>query len=136
MLGVYELNRVELLKDVFLRAYDGLRRAMAALRESLGEPDPFRVRYRLGLREVVAEVIRGPMDQKAAGRFIELYGPATISRRDDRPRFIEEAESELLGLHEGNYARYRIRPGEFEAWRKAWQIAKGTKSKGRTKSSP
>jgi len=135
MLGVYELNRVELLKDVFLWAYERSSARYAALRQSLGEPDPFRVRYRLGLREVVAEVIRGPMDQKAAGRFIETWASDNIAE-DDRPRFIEEAESELLGLHEGNYARYRIRPSEFEAWRKAWQIAKGTKSKRRTKSSP
>jgi hypothetical protein len=26
----------------------------------------------------------------------------------------------LLSLHEGNFARYQIRPSEFAAWRKAW----------------
>jgi hypothetical protein len=29
-------------------------------------------------------------------------------------------ESELLDLHEGNYARYEIRPAEFAAWQKIW----------------
>lgn len=24
------------------------------------------------------------------------------------------------GIHEGNFARYRVRPSEFEAWRKIW----------------
>jgi hypothetical protein len=29
-------------------------------------------------------------------------------------------ESELLGLHEGNYARYQVRPAEFMAWKESW----------------
>lgn len=36
--------------------------------------------------------------------------------RPDRERFREIVESGLLGLHEGNFARYRIRPSEFAAW--------------------
>lgn len=38
----------------------------------------------------------------------------------DRDAFREIAESELLDLHEGNFARYAIRPGEFAAWRESW----------------
>lgn len=34
----------------------------------------------------------------------------------DREQFRATAEGELLGLHEGNFARYQIRPSEFEAW--------------------
>ncbi len=30
------------------------------------------------------------------------------------------AESELLNLHEGNFARYQIRPSEFRAWTEVW----------------
>ena len=35
-------------------------------------------------------------------------------------RFREAAERELLSLHEGNFARYRVRPSEFEAWQEVW----------------
>jgi hypothetical protein len=38
-----------------------------------------------------------------------------------RRRFAELAETELIGLHEGNFARYRIRPSEFAAWRQVWE---------------
>ncbi|MDA0814475.1 MAG: hypothetical protein O3C21_19040 [Verrucomicrobia bacterium] len=31
-------------------------------------------------------------------------------------KFIETVEVELLSLHEGNIARYRLRPGEFAQW--------------------
>ena len=37
-----------------------------------------------------------------------------------REKFRDMAESELVGLHEGNFARYQIRPSEFEAWQKVW----------------
>jgi hypothetical protein len=38
----------------------------------------------------------------------------------DRQRFAEIVEAELTSLHESNFARYRIRPSEFGAWRQVW----------------
>ena len=35
----------------------------------------------------------------------------------------EVVETELTSLHEGNFARYQIRPSEFAAWRKVWDAA-------------
>jgi hypothetical protein len=35
-------------------------------------------------------------------------------------RFNQTAEAELMSLHEGNFARYGIRPSEFLAWRQVW----------------
>ena len=46
VLAVYELNRVELLRDVFVWAYERSSAGYSAVRQSLGEPDPFRLRYR------------------------------------------------------------------------------------------
>jgi hypothetical protein len=28
----------------------------------------------------------------------------------------------LAGIHEGNFARYRIRPSQFEEWQAAWNL--------------
>jgi hypothetical protein len=39
----------------------------------------------------------------------------------ERARFIEATETELQSLHEGNMARYRLRPSEFHAWRAKWR---------------
>ena len=39
----------------------------------------------------------------------------------DQQRFTEVAETELMSLHEGNFARYQIRPSEFEAWQRVWR---------------
>ena len=38
----------------------------------------------------------------------------------ERERFQKTAENELLSLHEGNFARYQIRPSEFTAWQEDW----------------
>ncbi len=89
------------------------------MRQSLGEPDPFRLKYRDALRTVVGDIVRGAMDRKkAAGRVAE-WAAANVEE-GDRDKFREVAETELLGLHEGNFARYAIRPGEFAAWQKVW----------------
>lgn len=119
ILGVYELNRIELLRDVFIWSYERSAERYAAVRQSLGEPDPFRLRHRDALRAVVAEVVQSRMDRKAAAAHIASWAIAHLDE-SDRAAFREIAESELLGLHEGNFARYPIRPGEFAAWQEIW----------------
>ena len=78
VLAIYELNRVELLRDVFVWACGRSSGRYSAVRQSLGEPDPFRMRYRA-------------------------------------------LETELMSLHEGNIARYRLRSAEYQAWRHGWR---------------
>lgn len=120
VLGVYELKGIDLLKDVFIWAYERSAARYAAVRQSLGEPDPFRLRYRAQLREIIADLIRSRVGRKEAVARIATWQNETIDR-DDRERFNEIVEAELSSLHEGNYARYRIRPSEFAAWRDAWE---------------
>jgi hypothetical protein len=119
VLGIYELNNTELLRDVFVWAYERSAARYAAVRQSLGEPDPFRLRHRAGLREVVGEVVRGCMDRKTASAHLASWTGEHIEP-DERERFREIAENELLGLHEGNFARYQITPAAFAAWQEVW----------------
>ncbi len=120
ILGVYELNKVDLLRDVFIWAYERSAARYAAVRQSLGEPDPFRFRHRAALRQIVGEVIRGPMDKKAAAAYVTAWVEKNGIPEAERQKFRDMAESELVGLHEGNFARYQIRPSEFEAWQQVW----------------
>lgn len=119
MLGVYEQNKVELLKDLFIWAYERSAARYAAVRQSLGEPDPFRLKHRQALRLVVSEVIRGRMSKKQAAAHLAQWADEEIDEAD-REQFREVAESELLSLHEGNFARYRVTPNEFRDWREVW----------------
>ena len=119
VLGVYEWNKIDLLKDVFIWAYERSAARYAAVRQSLGEPDPFRLKHRAALRQIVSEIIRARMDRKGAAAYVAHWVEENIAA-EDREQFREMAESELLSLHEGNYARYEVRPAEFTAWRQVW----------------
>jgi len=118
MLGVYELNRIELLKDVFIWAYERSAFRYAALRQSLGQPDVFRLKYREDIRGLVAEIVSNAVPPDEARRMIRNKA-ATIPA-GDRAKFVEIIDTELLSLHEGNFARYWIRPSEFEKWKRVW----------------
>ncbi len=118
MLAVYELNRVELLKDVFLWAYERSTARYSALRQSLGEPDPFRIKYRDAIRSLIAEIVPKGLRHKEATDLIERKA-AEIQERD-QSKFKEAVETELMSLHEGNIARYWIRPSEFLQWKNVW----------------
>lgn len=119
ILGVYELNQVDLLRDVFLWAYERSAARYAAVRQSLGEPDPFRLKHKDALRQIVTEVVRRQMDKKAAAAYIATWVEKNLSE-EDREKFRDMTETELLSLHEGNFARYQIRPSEFRAWQQVW----------------
>ena len=104
---------------MFIWSYERSAARYAAVRQSLGEPDPFRLRYRDALRTVVAEVVRGRLDRRSAAARIEAWAAAHVEE-GDRTAFRDVAEAELLGLHEGNFARYALRPAEFAAWQEVW----------------
>jgi hypothetical protein len=119
VLGAYELRRTEMLRDVFIWAYERSAARYAAVRQSLGEPDAFRLQYRTQLRELVGGVVRSHMGRQKATEHIAGWTAEHVPQQD-RERFRATAEGELLGLHEGNFARYQIRPSEFKAWSDVW----------------
>lgn len=119
LIGIYELNRIDYLRDVFVWAYQRSSARYSAVLQSLGDPDPFRLRHRAQIGEFVREVVTAGMDKGDATRWIAGQATAKMSGKD-RARVIEVVETELSSLHAGNIARYRLRPGEFDAWRQNW----------------
>ncbi|WP_109696588.1 Fic family protein [Chitinophaga deserti] len=118
MLGIYELNRIELFNDVFIWAYERSAQRYAVIRQSLGEPDPFRLKYRDEIRALVAEIIANTIPSNEAGNLIRER--ATMLPNEDQQKFIETVDTELLYMHDGNFARYYIRPSEFKKWKEVW----------------
>jgi len=37
---------------------------------------------------------------------------------NDREHFLKITKGEIAALHEGNFARYRLRPAEYNDWQK------------------
>jgi len=120
LIGIYELNRVEYLRDVFVWAYQRSAARYSAVLQSLGDPDPFRLRHRARIGEFVREVVTRGMDKGQAAGWIAGEAVGKIAERD-RARLIEVVETELSSLHDGNIARYRLRPVEFSEWKRSWR---------------
>jgi hypothetical protein len=120
LLGIYELNKVDYLRDVFVWAYQRSSARYSAVMQSLGDPDPFRLRYRDKIGEFVRDVVTGGMNKTIATNAIAKRAEGEITQAD-RAKFIEVVETELSSLHEGNIARYRLRPGEFARWKQNWR---------------
>jgi len=119
ILGVYELNRIEYLRDVFVWAYKRSAMRYAAVRETLGEPDPFRLKYRQQIHACVREIVQKNIDFETANTRIQAYAQEFDLAVGER--FAQVIEIELRSLHEGNIARYRLRPKEFATWENSSQ---------------
>jgi len=112
-LGIYELRRVELARDVFSWAYVRSCQRYTVVRDALPQPDPLRLRNREQLSEVVSSIVRDDLAIDDA-RIRALAVP--LVRPEDLDQFVAMVVSELSGLHEGNIARYRLRLSEFRRW--------------------
>lgn len=118
MLAVYELNKINLLKDVFIWAYERSAMRYAAIRQSLGEPDTFRLKYRDEMKNTIVKIILQKAQKDGAIQIIK--DDANNLPQNDQAKFIEYVETELIGLHDGNFARYKISPSEFKRWKQIW----------------
>lgn len=60
------------------------------------------------------------MGKLEASEYLSLFAIENVPL-GDRARFTEITETELRSLHEGNFARFKIRPLEFFGWQKNWK---------------
>lgn len=114
ILGVYEMTRVELLRDLYVWAYERSTQEYLAIKQDLAEPDPLRLAWRDVIRQTIREIVTHP----------ELEPLSCIQRTvAERVHDGEQAGvralivEELRRLHEGVLARYGLRPSEYAAWK-------------------
>ena len=120
LLGIYELNRHEYLRDVFEFAYRRSCARYSAVRQSLGTPDPFRLKYRASISETVREIVQKKMSKSVALDFSNQVAAEKIPKSEWK-KFMETIEMELCGIHPGNIVRHRLRLSELESWKAIWQ---------------
>jgi hypothetical protein len=113
-LGVYEFNQVDLLRDLFVWAYERSCQRYLAITQTKAEPDPLRIRYREALIEAVQAIVRGgllPTAQNIRDLTDELVP------ENDGQAFSKLVLEAIEHLHEGSVARYRLKLSEFQGWR-------------------
>ena len=114
-LGVYEMTRVELLRDLYVWAYERSAQEYLVIRQELAEPDPIRLAWRELIKSTIREVVLQP--ERDPLTIIQQCVTAEAIERD-REALEAVIIEELQRLHEGVLARYRLRPSELEAWRR------------------
>jgi len=112
-LGVYELTRVELLRDLYVWAYARSTQEYQAIQQDLAEPDPLRLAYRDLIKQTVRDVVQQPQADPLRVIDLALESVPLAERADVHALLVQE----LQRLHEGVLARYGLRPSEFLAWK-------------------
>lgn len=113
LLGVYELNRIELLRDVFVWSYERSCQQYVAVISQLVPPDTFRLRYRAALAKAVCTIVRGGLP--ATMEAVHQSMPASVVP-EDSTNFAKLVLDEFNTMHTGNAVRFGLRPLELDAW--------------------
>ncbi len=115
ILGIYELGRIDLMRDVFVWAYERSCQHYAAVERQLVPPEPVRLKYRRQLGEVVRAVVAsGKLADEAQVQVLVRDSVAEL----DRERFVQVAMVELEALHEGNAVRFGLSGLAVAGWRR------------------
>jgi hypothetical protein len=116
ILGVYELKRVALLRDVFVWAYERSCQRYAVIRDTTAEPDPIRLRYREDMIAVIVDIVRNLRASDAAT--VNVLAAISLPNipQIDLQRVVDFILEDLQNLYEGNVARYRLRVSEYDTW--------------------
>ena len=114
ILGVYEMTRVELLRDLYVWAYERSTQEYLAIKQELVEPDPVRLAWREFIKQTIRDVVTQPDREPLATIRQAVIGRVPEDERDGVQALIVE---ELRRIHEGVLARYGVRPSEFILWK-------------------
>lgn len=114
-LAIYELRQVDLLRDLYVWAYERSCERYVVVEQAVPRPDALRRRYRQQLDAALAETLRsgGAPSRTVLRAWATNNGvPAA-----DLEVFSEKALELLLALNDASAIRLGIRPAEFTAWR-------------------
>ncbi|MDR1661184.1 MAG: Fic family protein [Azoarcus sp.] len=111
-LGVYEFKRIELLRDVFVWAYERSCQNYLAAATTPPAPDPLKIRYQQELATAVQTLVRG----KITATESNIRRMADAIPDQDRKAFMRLLAEAMKNLDEGRLARYRLKRSEYAEW--------------------
>lgn len=111
LIAVYEKNDVSLLENLYVDAYISSGERYRITKSSLVPPHPLKIKYRNFIRQGIAQLIRG-LKHRARDLDFKSVDKA------DREALAKLIDIEIQGLHEGNFAKFEVRPSEFYKWAK------------------
>jgi len=118
LLGIYEKNDVSIFRDLYLWAYKRSAQRHSAVQQSMGEPNLLKLKYRDTIMDIIRTIILEKTESKnVVAQVHRLIEAQELPAADSRQLF-QIIETEILSLHDGNIARFKIRPSEFQAWKR------------------
>jgi Fic family protein len=118
LLGVYEKHDVCLFRDLYLWAYRRSSQRYSAIQQSMGESNLLKLRYRTEIQDIIRTVII----EKVAGAYVvpKIRNLLEVKKlpAENLDELFKLIEMEIMSLHDGNIARFKIRPSEFEGWKR------------------
>ena len=115
LIGVYELNNVSLLREVYIDGYLASVENYRVLRAEVETPDKAALAYRDFVRDAVRRCVLEWKEFRPDG-IMAMAVQASIPEADREP-VVAYVGNEFRGLHEGNVIRYRLRSEDLAAIR-------------------
>jgi fido (protein-threonine AMPylation protein) len=109
MMGVYEFQDISLAVDLFCWTYERSMNKYVVIMNSMGAPNPLRVRYRQRLADAVTEVVHA---RKPALQVLREFGLT----EENAPQFKAILMDELQHLQVYNCARFRLDMSTVQHW--------------------
>ena len=116
LLGVYERNDTSLIRDLYVWAYTRSSQKYTAIQQSMGEPNMLKLKYRTAINEIVRSII---LEQIRGSHLVQKINESIESKipEADQTALFNLIETEFFNLHEGNIARFKVLPSEFQTWK-------------------
>ena len=111
LIGIYELNNVSLLSEIYIDSYLASAEHYRVLRAELDSPDKAALVYRDFVRKAVRRSVLEWKDFRP-DEIRDMAEEVGIPEAD-RERVVAYVGNEFRGLHEGNVIRYRLRPEDL-----------------------
>ncbi|MGH2544421.1 MAG: Fic family protein, partial [Ardenticatenaceae bacterium] len=110
LIGIYELNNVSLLREIYIDAYLASAENYKILRAEVDSPEKAAVAYRDFVKDAVR---RSVLEHKAfhAEKVMAMATEAGIPEVD-REQVVSYVGAQFKGLHDGNAIRFRLKPEE------------------------
>lgn len=117
LLGIYEFNDISLMRDLYVWAYKRSANRYTAIQQSIGEPNQFKLKYRNVIHDIVRNIIlENTPPAQIVSKIKQMISEFNLSESDAMQLF-QIIEVEIMSLHEGNIARFKIKPSEFLKWK-------------------
>ncbi len=114
LLAIYEKNDVQPMLDLFCWAYVRSCQQYGAVKQSIGEIDPFRILYRQQRKDVMGRVVREGLQGDAIEKYIEHYCADSDIAEIDKFKSITLAD--LSSLHTGAIIGLGISEKQLNEW--------------------